>query len=377
MSSFVARPTFYEGEILPAGALAATVEYPRDQVARHDRYHHTRGIAAGLETKPGKAATDTSGKAYNPVTVTAGGARDGTGREIVVADDVDLNPEDFIGEVNPLPPTTKPVPWYPVFLNGLDQAGQISSNLTGACSTSQPTRMKETYSISFGLPGSELNLDQQQAVNVADPPGDGTNNPWKVLVGFVQWSADANNFADAAPTNDDNEGPRYVGLNAARVTSQSGALLLSTHPAGFAGKNPVMAVEIEEADKDGKLVFGKLNPDGSVNPVLTVAANGDLTASGQISGAVTPGSMQVQSGIAFDGMILPLPTGIDPSYAAAGKITVHTHVAFHYESLNPPHLLVAVPIECRVYVSTRRVHCRAVDVTAGPPAVNVLPALCN
>src|SRR6266481_5190994 len=327
MSSFVARPTFYEGEILPAADLVATVEYPRDQVARHDRYLHTWGIASGLEIKAGKGATDKSGNAYKPVTLTAGVAIDGTGREIVVADDVDLNPEDFLGEVNPLPPTTKPVPWYPVFLNGLDQAGQISSNLTGACSTSQPTRMKETYSISFGLPGSELNLDQQQAVNVADPPGDGTNNPWKVLVGFVQWSADANNFADAASTNDDNEGPRYVGVNAARVTSQSGALLLSTHPAGFAGKNPVMAVEIEEADKDGKLVFGKLNPDGSVTAVLTVSANGDLTTQGQIRGALAAGGVQVESGLATHGMTLPLPSGVTDDQVASGDALVQTFVS--------------------------------------------------
>jgi hypothetical protein len=330
---------------------------------------------------------------YKPVTLSRGVFIDGTGRETVVTDDVQLNPEDFLGQVTPLPkpPAGQPDYWYPVFVNGFDELGQASSNLTGACGGAQPTRTQETYQISFGLPGSELNLDQQQTVAVADGPGDGTSNPWKVLVGFVQWVGDpTNNFADAtvvALVNGTEEGPRYVGVNAAQVTSQSGALLLATHPVGFTGKNPVMAVEIKEADKDGKLVFGKLNPDGSVAEVLSVTSTGDLTVAGKFSGAVTPGSVQVQSGTVFDGMLLPLPIGIDPAGVSAGKLTLNIHVTPRMDevwrqapSSSGGKLWVPFPGQCRVDDDTLQVHCNVQwwNLAPAPPAKGpILPVLAD
>ncbi len=42
MSDTVVRPTFYEGEILPAADLIATVDSSRAQLARHERYVHQR-----------------------------------------------------------------------------------------------------------------------------------------------------------------------------------------------------------------------------------------------------------------------------------------------------------------------------------------------
>jgi hypothetical protein len=379
MTDPVSRTAFYEGEILPAADLTATVDYSRNQMARHDRYLHSWGIATGLDLV-GKPSASATGTAYKVVTVKAGVAIDGTGREIVVPDDVTLNPSDFQGEVIPLP--EPPKVWYPFFLVGLDQPASPSSNLTGACNSSQPTRTQETYNIVYGNPGDELNLDQQQTVaSTADGPGDGfTTPPWRVLLGFVQWSQDPTvpQFTDVTDLNPDSGiGRRYVGVNAAEVISGSGTLLLATHPAGFSDPNPIMAVQIQEAPNDGSLVFGKLNPNGTVTAVLTVASNGNLMATGQISGAVTPGSMQVQSGIAFDGMLLPLPTGIDPADVAAGKVTLHTHLSVHYESVSPGGLLLVLPVECRVDTSTRRVHCRVIDITTGPPFVNILPAWCD
>src|SRR5579863_2540093 len=141
MTDPVSRTAFYEGEILPAADLTATVDYSRNQMARHDRYLHSGGIAAGLDLV-GTPSASATGTAYKVVTVKAGVAIDGTGREIVVPDDVTLTPSDFQGEVTPLP---DPTVWYPFFLVGLDQPASPSSNLTGACNSSQPTRTQETY----------------------------------------------------------------------------------------------------------------------------------------------------------------------------------------------------------------------------------------
>jgi hypothetical protein len=379
MSDPIARPTFYEGEILPAADLVASVDYPRDQIARHARYLHSWGIVSGLDLQ-GTDAADASGTRYKAVTLRAGVAIDGSGREIVVPEDVALQPEDLKSQTNP-----KPQIWYPVFLTGRDEAARASTNLTGACNGSQPTLIRENYDITFGTPGSELNLNQQAAPTVTDGPADGiATDAWRVLLGFVQWSAAIPQFSDVADVSPDSGvGRRYVGLNAAQVVSGSGALLLATHPATFKEQNAIMAVELREGEKDGQLVFGKLNPDGTIAPVLTVKSTGDLIATGQISGAVTPGSMQVQSGVAFDGMTLPLPLGIDPADVAAGKVTLHTHLSLRLDQLQGPTsggLWTPFPYECYMDRDTRQVHCRvqwwdvsAAPLTAGP----ILPGLCD
>jgi hypothetical protein len=157
--------------------------------------------------------------------------------------------------------------------------------------------------------------------------------------------------------------------------------LLATHPATFKGQNQIMAVQLQEASNDGQLVFGKLNPDGSIAPVLTVKSTGDVVATGQISGAVTPGSVQVQSGVAFDGMALPLPLGIDPADVAAGRVTLYSHTSPRLDQLHPPPPpgdWEPFPFECRVDANTRQVHCRLKwrDLAGVQPA-QLLPTNCD
>src|SRR5260370_6280163 len=154
MNGMIARPTFYEGEILPAADLGATVDYGRNQMARHARYAHRWGIISGLELVASPAQT-AAGQPYAAVTVNAGVAIDGTGREIVVPSSVQLDPASFQSQINP---QTDPSVLYPVFLTGLDQPAPVSANLTGACNGSQSTRMQENYDIGFGTPGSELHV---------------------------------------------------------------------------------------------------------------------------------------------------------------------------------------------------------------------------
>jgi hypothetical protein len=369
MNGTVARPTFYEGEILPAADLTASVDYARDQMARHARQAHSWGIVTGLDLSSSSAAT-AGGQNYAVVTVNAGVAVDGTGREIIVPANVQLDPTVFMSQVNA---QADPSILYPVFLTGLDQAAAASSGLTGACDSSQSTRMQENYNISFGPPGGELSIADQTAPGVTDGPDDGNTSAWNILLGFVKWSTSAFNFIDKEDFNPATGiGRRYIGISAAEVVSQSGSLLLATHPAIFKGQNPIMAVEIQEAANDGQLVFGKLNPDGTIVPALTVKSNGEVVATGQISGAVTPGSMQVQSGIAFDGMTLPLPLGINPADVDAGRVTLHIHVSTRMDRPLTATTFF-LPYECFVDSSTRQVHCRiqpwnpAVDAALGPP----------
>jgi hypothetical protein len=344
MTNAIARPTFYEGEILPAADLGATVDYARNQMARHSRYSHSWGIASGLQLN----------FASGVVTLSSGVAIDGTGREVVVPADVQLDSTMFNVYQQGDPSTL-----YPVFLNGVDQPGVSSSNLTGACGGSQSTSMQEAYTVTFGSPGSELQASEQIGPATTDGPDGGITGAWLILLGFVTWDATKSAFSNATSVNPgSNIGPQYVGINASNVVSSSGSLLLATHLATAPGSNPVLGMELQENAAGGQLVFGTLRSDGTITAALTLSANGNLAVTGQLSGAVTPGSVQVQSGIAFDGMILPLPTGIDPADAAAGKVTVHTHLTTHFEIQDFTAASFVVPAECWVDPSTRRVHCR-------------------
>jgi hypothetical protein len=377
MTTPVARPGFYEGEVLPAADLTAIVDYARAQSARHARYEHTWGIVTGLELTSSTTAT-AGGQSYKVVTVNPGVAIDGTGREIVVPDPVPLSPTDFLNQVFPQPDASL---LYPVYLVGLDQPAPPSSSLTGACNTAQPTRMQETSNIIFGAPGSELALAEQTAPALEDGPDDGVSTSWKTLLGYVKWDVTStlNQFTDVANTDTANIGRQYCGVNAAQVVSASGSLLLATHPANFSGPNSILAVRLQEATNDGQLVFGKLNADGSIVPVLTVKSTGDVIATGQISGAVAPGSVQVQSGIAFDGMALPLPPGINPADVTAGKVTIHAHVSPRMDLLQAPNAWL-LTYECFADALTRQVHCRVQqwDMTTAPATAGpVLPSHCD
>lgn len=358
----IARPTFYEGEILPAADLTASVDYSRNQMARHSRYLHSRGIATGLQL------SFTNGTA----TLSAGLAIDGTGREIVVSADVALDSNTFkefyIANA-----------WYPVYLYGVDTPAAASSNLTGACASAQSTSTQETYQIAFGSPGSEQQIAEQTPAALTDGPDGGTNSStpvWEILVGYVQWSGTAFTAAQTTSPNSTIV-PQYVGVNAAQVVSGSGTLLLATDPATAAASKSVMAVEIQE--NPAQLVFGKLGTDGTVTPAFTVKANGDLIAAGQVSGTSIPVKVQVQSGIAFDGMILPLPLGFN-----ASNTEIYVQVSPRIDPNQPSPLgagaiPLAVPLECTVDPATRRVSCRtqwfdATNMASGP---TITPAPCD
>jgi len=357
MSATIDRPVFFNGKILGAADLTATVDYPRNQMARHSRYVHSWGIVTGLELTA-------------DYKVTVGIAIDGTGREVVVPAQVPLPPFDIAS--TGLPSATL----YPVYLSGVDQAAAPSSSLTGACGSAQSSSTTETYQITFGSPGSELAVAEQTPPAITDGTDDGISGTWLILLGFVTWQS--GNFTSVANTNPaNNVGRQYVGVNAAQVISGSGVLLLATDAAGAPASNAVMAVKISETPP--QLQFGKLNADGSVTPGLTVSANGDVVATGKVSGTSIPVKVQVQSGIACDGMILPLPLGIDPS-----NTEVYVQVSARIDlNTQPPSGMgtsaLAFPYECTVDPATRRVSCRMQwwDTTSWAAGPVIAPAPCD
>jgi hypothetical protein len=362
MSNRIERPVFYESQILGAADLNAAVEQSRGAQARHNRYLHLWGVAQGLDLK------DLNGA----VTLTAGVAIDGTGREIVVPQDEpvteDLFPRSLTGT---LTDADLKQTWFPVFLVGRDEPAPQAPIGIGACNDAEPTRALEGYEITFGRPGQELDLDGQAPPNVSDGPGDAA---WKtVLVGFVQWSNSLQGFTGVSLTSKPNGqgvGPRYAGVQADEIAARGGALKLRTNVTDKVNKPTLV---LDETD-GGLLQFGTLDPKGDLKTVFSVTAQGDLTVKGKLKGALTTGGVQIESGIATDGMILPLPPGITEKQVADGDAVVHTHVS-HWFGI-PTSSLTSIPVPIELFVDAqRRVNCRVRQFSLLVPVPAVGPII--
>src|SRR4051812_27396150 len=94
MTSFVARPTFFEGQLLAAADLGELTDYVRARGERHHRYLHRPGLASGLALKA-EDAKDAAGRAYKRVFVEPGIAVDPQGREIVVTEQIEVDAQRF------------------------------------------------------------------------------------------------------------------------------------------------------------------------------------------------------------------------------------------------------------------------------------------
>jgi hypothetical protein len=347
MSNRIERPIFYEGQVLGAADLTAGVEYGRGQQARHERFLHSWGIAGGLELTGADKETATGAK-YKEVTLSTGVAIDGTGREIIVPENERLS-EDLFADLNVA--IADKNAWYPVFLLGRDEPAPQSALAATTCGSSQPSRLIEGFEIGFGGPGEELNVDKQDIPEITDgPPGN-----WRVLLGFVQWDATIKRFKDVA-FESNGIGRRMAGVQADVVSARGGRLTLRTTPTNEAGK-PALVIDEKDA---WPLQFGRLTTQGTVTAVFKVNANGDVKAEGAITGLVTTGALYIQSGIATDGITLPLPPGITQKLVDDGQATLHIHLSPHFAiGIAPTNDIssFAVPIECGVD-NARRVLCR-------------------
>jgi hypothetical protein len=325
------RPAFFEGQILAAADLTSAVDYGRGQAARHERYLHDWGIAEGLELT---TASDSSGQ-YLDVTLNRGLAIDGIGREIIVPTSVLLSTAEFFiaNGASPQAATN-----YPILLHGLDTNPPAAMLTTGACGPGgQPTRTEEGFGLTYGALGAELSLDGQPVPDVTAGPVPPAGQQWEVLVGFVQCDASGQHFTAATVA-----GRRYVGVKADTVSALSGTLALRSQPIATPGQ-PVLVV-----GGDPPLTFGLYQGGSSVASLLTVSAQGDVTAAGTIvgKGLLNQGEVLVESGTVTDGLIIPLPSGVSQDQVDMGNVIVHLFLTLH----TPQAAAGAwyVPVDCSV-----------------------------
>ena len=220
--------------------------------------------------------------------------------------------------------------------------------------SSEPKRWREDIQLDFGRPGDETK--EPEEATSADGPDSGSATPRRVLLGFVRWDTAIAKFSDVKAVHK-GIGRRYAGVQADTVAARGGSLAFRTRSAVTKGM-PGLALS---EDGDGLLAYGPLTAGGVIAPVFSVNVKGDLTIAGKFEGAVTPGSVQVQSGVGMDGVILPLPPGITQEMLDQGKAIAHVHVTLRVPPSAPPDNTagwVAIPIECGVDAA-RRVRCTA------------------
>uniref|UniRef100_A0AAU2AF83 Uncharacterized protein n=1 Tax=Streptomyces sp. NBC_00093 TaxID=2975649 RepID=A0AAU2AF83_9ACTN len=349
------RPAFHEGQVLAAADLSATVDYARGQTSRHARHLHEWGVAEGLALATEPRTDPVTNARYVEVRVVPGYAVDGTGREVLLTDPVVLRESDF-EEVNGADPSeTEP---YPVFLAAADREPATSARPDSCGGTGGRTRVEDSYEISFGRLGDERTVAEQQppaiGAQLAAPPA-----LWRILLGYVRWAdghfSGVETVARGVPV-------RFSGVRADIVSAQSGALTLRTGQAAEEGKP---AVVLSGGDSPS-LVFGLYQGGGTVDPLLTMAANGNLKIAGSFEGTMPAGSTLVTSGTATDGMLLPLPAGITAQQVADGRVLVHVHLT----PRTPPVLgesVLYTPVEATVDDDLRvRSRARLYDPLNGP-----------
>jgi hypothetical protein len=359
MSDPIQRPIFNDGQILNAVDLEATVDYARDQQARHERYLHSWGIGYGFDLAK-TPRTTAAGTSYVEVTVRAGLAVDGRGRQVVLASDQFLDPATFKSAQVYNPASRDP--WYPVYVRGLLPQPVTQTSLTGACGGANlPTRETEGVQFIFRPPGPSSNSDSPYATPAPGDPTDPPTSvqPWDILIGFVQWDG-TSQFTDAQTHNDAGITRRRAGVQAERVEAHDGSLTLQTSSAA----TKLMVVLQEKAgNTPGSLTFGGDDGQGGVKKLLHVDDQGNLSVQGKITSntPLPPGSILVQSGIATDGVILPLPSGVQEDAVTAGHVLLHIEVVPILLDITQmtgvsPAPFAAFPLQCFVD-QDRRVNC--------------------
>ena len=349
----VTRPRFAEGQILAASDLLGLSAYPRGREERHNRFVHRWGIVSGLDLVAEDAETS-DGIPYKKVSVSPGLAIDGEGREVLVTQAAPLVSDRMKQQLGS---ALKDDESYPVFIASQYRDGTSGAGAIGPCgSGASAAAIEEGFEISFGLPGDET-FEQSPSDIAAEPSADIGGQPWKILVGFVTWSKIAGEFADI-DSDETSRHRKFAGINAAVVAGDGSSVGLQPKPALQSGD----AVFSVRQDDDGPtLIFGTYKSATEIEPLLEVNAKGDVVAKGSLTGKRTGNSVQVQSGLASDGMILPLPPGVtEEQVAAEDGPAVHIQVTPEIDpagSPDPTRVFGTQVVECRVD-EERRLHCR-------------------
>ena len=362
MNSFATRPSFAEGQILAAADLARLSTYPRAREERHNRFVHRWGIVTGLDlqTEPIK---DSSGNDFARVFVSPGLAVDGEGRELLVVERIELDPDAFRNSIGS---KIDPKASYPIFLQSEYRVTGPDPDRVGPCGeTTGGGAVEEGHRIHYGAPGDET-ADQVAGPLSSGPTDDVAGEPWLILVGFVKWSAAADKFADIDRVAAAKLRP-FIGINASVVAGNGGQVQLQAKNQAAPGDAIFQLLQTENGPE---LRFGSFKAPGQpLDALLTVNAKGDLETPGSLTGRRTGNSVQVQSGIAGDGVVLPLPPGVTPAQVDDGSVTVHVLVSPLIDPADapgPPFTHAAMVQECWVD-RDRRVHCRTCWVSLTAP----------
>lgn len=345
----IQRPSFYEGQILGAEDLARGVDYAREQDARHDRYLHSWGLAEGFEGK------EQNGEWL----LTPGYAIDSSGSPIISTQAIRLDVEVLANDV--LPGQSDSKKWFPVFVVRVEMIEEPEPMLQ-QCGNPGSSRIREDAMVRFGIRAD--NWENQDPVHISDGTEDPPNASRIVLVGFVQWEYVVGTrgkiveFRRRDPTS--NVGPRYAGVQADDVIARGGQLaLLSRQPKAEIGSSALIIGDHRTNEKQKKTVrCGLDDGKGNLNELLTLDPKGNLwikgnlKAEGTLEGKLRKGDISIESGVASDGMPIPLPPGIDQKQIDDGSVSLHITVTPRLDRQADPVAIttdhVPVVIECSV-----------------------------
>lgn len=355
MAQYATRPAFAEGQVLAAADLALLADLPRAAAQRHNRFVHRWGIVSGLTLTTVDDA-DAGGNKFKQVWLEPGMAIDGEGRELLITARRQLDAAQLRQTIgNSIAEGQN----YPVFITAQVQpaSGAGSGALAPSCGTSAaPARLEEAVQVLFMTPGEELSEQTAGALS-ADPAPDGGSAPWLVFVGYVSWTATAEAFADS----DSAAAARFrpiAGINAGTVAGNGTRVLLHPSASPVAGD---AALELSQTADGPALVFGTwLSALAPLDPLLAVNAKGDLTLKGAVTSKTMGSTVALQSGVASDGTILPLPTGVTADQVSSGAAQLHIQISPLIDpaaSPTPGADYAALVQECRVD-ENRQVHCR-------------------
>lgn len=312
----VLRPIFKEGQILGATDLNDQLEYVRLGAVLHERTEHTWGVAQGLTlTVVTRSLTLASNKTvpYVDVSLSPGRAVDRLGRSIVVTDPIPVEPELFKQQIAKRDDSSL----YPVFVQAID-IPRKGETAPGKCNTSLTTRIEEALQVSFGSPGDELAVLDQTAATVDERFGTPKLSD-KVLVGWVKFDPTdkVEKFNAIEMSTANGVRIRYVGVVASDVIAGGGELTLHSRPSGTR-----FAMSIVEDSSGGcKLKFGKQDGNSPVTAVFSVDESGNVMCKSLSPAPVA--CAPAESGVTFDGLVLPFPTGVTAEQLNQGKVRLH------------------------------------------------------
>jgi len=307
----IQRPSFYEGQILGAADLQRSLDYAREQQARHARCTHTWGIACGLAL---------SKKGKDEVQVGPGVAIDSSGAEIVVPAAYTLNPAQF--ELDVGPKAKEHGSFFSVFIARTNQSTN-DNQLLGQCGTSGKTRIAESYAILFKRSAVDWNVEPADP-GVAAGPDDSPQSQRLILLGFVRWNETSRKFDDFRQEHEKFR-PQHIGIRADQVIGSNGRLHLRSQQATTTDAPMVV---LDGDNEEEMFVLGVDKGDGTARPLFSVDAKGNVTAQGAFRGqvAVGVGQILVQTGVATDGVTLPLPRGLTEANVKDKNVAIHTSV---------------------------------------------------